>query len=282
MKLSVSNIAWPPDLREQAHTMLAAHGVTGLEIAPGLTFPGGTAPLEPSDAAVAAFHADLRRHGLQLTSMQSLLFGVGEAQLFGDAAALRAFEAGVRRAIRLAERLGVPNLVMGSPTARAYAADWTDAEVEARADAVFARLGDACVAAGCVLALEPNPAAYGTNFLNTFAETLAYARRLDHPGVRVNLDLGAVAMNAEGEAMLAALPGAVDQISHVHVSEPNLASAPADPEGLAVVLRALDAAGYEGAVSIEMRGGAEPLDQLETSLDACRAAFDLAGIGAPM
>lgn len=275
---SVSNIAWPPALRDAAHDLLAEFGAGGLEIAPGLTFPGEADPFAPSDAAAAGLRHELGQRGLTLTSMQSLLFGVSEAQLFGDETGRGAFEAGVLRAVRLAERLGVPNLVMGSPKARSFAVGWSVTEVEARAVEVFSSLGDACVRAGCVLALEPNPAGYGTNFLNTFAETLAFARRLGHPAVRVNLDLGAVAMNGERDAMLEALREAVGFIAHVHVSEPHLVPAPVDLETLVPVLKALDAAGYEGAVSIEMRAGPEPLAQLRTSLAAFSTAVRRAGL----
>ena len=54
MKLAVSNIAWPPHEAEAAYALLAAHGFTGLEIAPGLAFAGEDDAFQPSAGAVSA------------------------------------------------------------------------------------------------------------------------------------------------------------------------------------------------------------------------------------
>ena len=60
-------------------------------------------------------------------------------------------------------------------------------------------------------------------------------------------------MNGEFNAVAEALPDLSSSLNHVHVSEPELAPAPADPERLAPVLKGLTQHGYTKAVSIEMR-----------------------------
>jgi sugar phosphate isomerase/epimerase len=185
--------------------------------------------------------------------MQSLLFGVTGAALFEGAEARAPFEAGMIRAITLAGRFGIPNLVFGSPAQRRVPEGMAMADALEEAAAMFRRLGDAAAVAGTRITIEANPAAYGTNFLNTLDEAVAFVALVDHPAIALILDLGAMHMNASFGSVPARLPDLAPRLHHVHVSEPDLAPAPADARALAPVLRGLQAAGYTKAVSIEMK-----------------------------
>lgn len=253
MKLAISNIGWAPQDATAVYALMQAHGLTGLEIAPGLTFGGEEDAFVPADAAVAALRAQLGEFGLSLVSMQSLLFGVQNARLFGSAEELAQIERGLLRAIGLAERLEIPNLVFGSPGNRAYPEDMAPADATAHAIAVFRRLADRAQAAGTKLAIEPNPAAYGTNFLTTVAEAANFVVAADHPAITLNFDLGALYMNGEQAAAAALYARADGKVSHVHISEPQLAAAPADVAGLAGLAGEFLAQGYDSWFSIEMR-----------------------------
>ena len=72
--------------------MLRDHGVTGLEIAPGLFLAHAADPFRPSPDELRTATDAVRDAGLELVSMQSLLFGVavlgffGQEGLVGDAA----------------------------------------------------------------------------------------------------------------------------------------------------------------------------------------------------
>jgi sugar phosphate isomerase/epimerase len=66
-------------------------------------------------------------------------------------------------------------------------------------------------------------------------------------------------------------------LSHVHVSEPQLAPAPADAAQAASVLRALDGAGYGGAVSIEMKAAPDtPVERMAAAVGRLQDARHLA------
>lgn len=253
MRLAVSNIAWAPEERLEAYAILAAAGFTGLEIAPGLFFHAAADPFVPDTATAAAALAEIADAGLALVSMQSLLFGVAGAALFEGAEARAAFEAGMMRAIALAGRFGIPALVFGSPLQRRVPVGLAIADAVAEAAEVFRRLGDAAAAEGTRIGIEANPEAYGTNFCTTLDEALAFAARVDHPAIAPHLDLGAMHMNGDFATVPARLPDLAPALAHVHVSEPHLAPAPADAAALVPVLRGLSAAGYAGAVSIEMK-----------------------------
>jgi sugar phosphate isomerase/epimerase len=272
MKLAVSNIAWAPTDRIAAYALLSESGITGLEIAPALFLHTADDPFNPTRGELDAALSEIRCAGLKLFSMQSLLFGVAGAAVFEGLEALKRFEHAMIRAIRLAGRLGIPNLVFGSPKQRVIPGAMDRAEAEAHAAEVFRRLGDAAAAEGAVIAMEPNPEIYGTNFLNTFDETRRFVEAVDHPAVTLILDLGAMRINGEFAEIPAAIAAAGERLSHVHVSEPALAPAPAYIEDAASVLRALAAARYDRAVSIEMKTPEGGLDEVANAISRLVAA----------
>lgn len=272
--LAISNIAWSPDRHEDVLPLLRDAGVCGLEIAPGLAFVGEADPFAPSQSAVDAFVSALDAHGLRLVSMQSLLFGVDDAHLFGPPAARNRFMTGIRRAIDLANRLGIANLVLGAPTNRAIPEGMDHADAEAMAVDMFRDLGRHCAGGVARLALEPNPHAYGTNFMNTADQTAAIVRRVDHPNVTLNFDLGALAMNDEGYIAGDVFDRMAALTSHVHISEPHLARVPADLANLEQTVRRIVATGYRGWFSIEMRRSADnEIATIRTSVTHTRAAL---------
>lgn len=265
MRLAVSNIAWTPEQTVAAYGLLSRHGIRGLEIAPGLFFADADDAFAPTPAEAARAIAPMQAAGLELVSMQALLFGVSGAALFGDAGERARLEVAMRRAINLAGRFGIPNLVFGSPRQRVVPDGMAAAAALEIAANTFRQLGDAAAAAGCRLAIEANPAEYGTNFLTGTSDALAFVEVVNHPAVTLNLDLGTVWMNGEqGDLAVIAAAG---RISHVHISEPQLAAAPACGPATRDLLSIVNDAGYDGWYSIEMKAVPDfSLDALEASL----------------
>ena len=273
MRTSVSNIAWLPEERLHAYDLLANSGVTGLEIAPKLFFHAAEDPFEPEQDIAAMALAEIADVGLTLVSMQSLLFGVPGAFLFGDERAREMFETSMTRAIYLAGRLEIPNLVFGSPKQRRVPTDITMPRALDEATEVFHRLGDVAKSVGTKIAIEPNPEVYGTNFLTTMADATSFVRRVGHPAIVGILDLGALSSNGGVERTLDIIREDIACLNHVHVSEPNLAPAPADPASLAPILRALENYGYDKVISIEMTRPSEGLVEIDKSIGRLLKAF---------
>lgn len=266
MKLAVSNIAWPVEDRDGAYALLSRNGIGGLEIAPAMFLDRAKDPFLPTDEEAGAALQAMTAAGLQLVSMQSLLFGVEGAAMFGDEAARTVLYQAMLRAIGLARRLAIPNLVFGSPRQRVIPDTIAKGDAEQIAVHVFRTLGAAAHDAGCRIAIEPNPAAYGTNFLNSVTEALDFVEAVDHPAITLNLDIGAMHMNGDFD-LIDRMAGHADRISHVHFSEAGLGPAPADAVQAARVMKVMSAAGYRGWYSIEMRTPAEaPLAVLEQSI----------------
>ena len=252
MKLSASNIAWSAEQDDRFCRLMRDLGFIGLEIAPTRWFPR-----EPySHCAEAALMArQLReKYGLCISSMQSIWYGRTEniAASAGERQTLLAYTA---EALRFANAVGCRNLVFGCPKNRAV----RQAE---QAETVIEFLEEAAALAeklGIVIALEPNPPIYQTNFANTTPEALAIVRRISSPGLMVNLDFGTLAENRESPDIPAE---DLCSVHHVHVSEPMLRPVVRRPEHDAL-RRALERSGYDGFVSLEMGnpGSPEPAEQ---------------------
>lgn len=280
MKLAVSNIAWLPADRDDAYAILKSAGIRGLEIAPGLFFDGADDVFVPTDAEAASALEAMADAGLTLVSMQSLLFGVEGAALFEGEAGLGRLRTGMDRAIALAGRFGIPNLVFGSPRQRNIPDGMDPAEAERLAVDAFRRFGDAAARAGTRISVEPNPVAYGTNFLNRIDQSEAFVRKVDHPAITMIVDVGALHMNGDFDSVEAVAARTSGLVSHVHISEPELAPSPAAPAQAARVMRAMTGAGYDGWFSIEMKTPPESrLETLERSVARLVAAAALARPG---
>lgn len=275
MRFCASNIAWTHEERLAAYDVLRSAGFTGLEIAPGIFFAGEQDVFLPSDHRVKLALAEVDQAGLRLVSMQALLFGVEGAALFGTPEERERFDAAMRRAIGLAGRLGIPSLVFGSPRQRVIPPQMSAAAAADIATHSFQSLADFAAASGTRLLIEPNPADYGTNFLNRQTEVEAFLDAVNHPAICGIIDTGAMAMNGEGFGDLSVR---LARISHVHCSAAQLAPAPASTEEAKTVLAGLLRLGYSGTVSIEMKRAANGVEELRRSVLHLASAARALGI----
>lgn len=249
MKLAVSNLAWDVEASEVMYERMKRCGFTGLEIAPTKFFP--QEPYSDEHILGARTLADVlkKAFGLSIVSMQSIWYGRSES-IFGsdeDRAALLGYTA---RAADFAAAAGCGNLVFGCPSNR----NQPEGADIALAEEFFRAAGDAVQQRGVVLSIEPNPPLYGTNFLNTTQECASFLRRLRHPALRMNVDVGTLIQNGED---VQAVADDLDLVGHVHISRPNLQPV----EGLALHRRlaaVLREGGYRGWVSVEMKNAGLP------------------------
>jgi sugar phosphate isomerase/epimerase len=272
-RLAISNIAWDA-AEDDAAAVMRECGATGVEIAPTKWRDD---PLEAPAADVAAYRRSWEDRGLPIVSLQSLLFGRPDLQLFGDDATRAALIDYLRRTIDLAAGLGARRLVFGSPKNRVRGA-LPLADAIAAASDVFRRLGEHAHERGAVICIEANPPGYGCDFITTTAEAAALCRAIDHPGVGVNGDLGGMTMAGEDPAI--AISEAASVLAHFHASEPNLAELGTAANGEkrsdhAAAASALAAVGYDGWVSVEMRqaGAGGNLAAVERALRRARALY---------
>src|SRR5689334_25414305 len=111
-RLAVSNIAWEPSEDAAVVEVLRREGVTGVEIAPT---KWREKPFDANAADVAAYRRSWEDRGLRVVSLQALLFGRPDLQLFASAESRRQLGDYLRRVIDFAAAVGAHAMVFGSP-----------------------------------------------------------------------------------------------------------------------------------------------------------------------
>lgn len=211
MKLAISNIAWSLEHDQEMYSYLKSVGFDGLEIAPTRIISEN--PYDQLDEATT-FTAYLKSEfHLTIPSMQSICFGKSEA-IFGSEAERNTIKEYIKKAIDFANRINCNNLVFGSPKNRIIGENQMDLAVS-----FFDELGTYALRKNTVLAIEPNPTIYGTNFLNTTQEALEFVKKVQNNGLKANVDLGTIIHNNEDISIIS---NHIDLINHFHISEPFL------------------------------------------------------------
>jgi len=262
MNLSVSNIAWPVEVDEQALALVRKAGITAVEVAPTRIWPDWAGASAVSAAEVARNFGPL---GFRISSLQSILFGKPECKLFGSDEERRSLFDHLALCAEVATALGAVNLVFGAPKNRTLCGK-SEADAFQIACEFFRAVGDYFDLRGLCLCLEPNAPQYGCEFVTNSAQASRLIRAVDSGGFRLHLDTGC--MHLAGEDPVLAIHAHADILRHFHVSEPFLGGFE-DPAVLhRNVSRALEDVGYSNWVTLEMRATARPLEALARALEA--------------
>ena len=268
MGLAISHIAWPISEERSIAQLLRSRGVTHVEVAPPKIFQD---PANVADSAATTYLEFWLEHGISISSMQSLLFGKPELQLFGNDNDRELLLAELKGICHLAGNLGASRLVFGSPKNRRRPLGLKHFEAEKIAAKFFRQVGEYAVDNGAVFCIEPNPKVYGCNFVTSTRQGINLVERTDHPGFGLHLD--AAGMTLSKENVTKSITYAGEQIKHFHVSAPNLGPLDNSVDHSAIS-SALQSINYQGKISIEMKED-QSISATETVTDALDLVVDL-------
>ncbi|MEQ8848851.1 sugar phosphate isomerase/epimerase family protein [Botrimarina sp.] len=145
--------------------------------------------------------------------------------------------------------LGGRVLVLGSPQQRNLQPGVTREQATDNAAEVLRAVTPVCEDRGVVLALEPLGPAEG-DFLNTAAEAIALAERVDSPACRLHLDVKAMA--SEPRAIEDVIRQSIAWTEHFHANDPNLLGPGMGEVDFGSVARTLQETLYDKWVSVEV------------------------------
>lgn len=262
MKLTISNIAWEPREDEAIGRLMQQYGVTGVEIAPTKIWPQ---PLDATREEISAYARWWQSRGVEVSSMQALLFGRPDLTIFETAETRQKTLEYLTGIIQLGGQLGAQALVFGSPKNRLIG-NRDRIQAEEIAVEFFRRVGQEAAKHGTVFCIEPNPQAYGCDFITTSAEGRDLVAKVDQHGFGLHLDAAGMTMSLED--ITSELAKSVSTLCHFHVSEPNLQPIGAGGVEHALFSRVLKANNYRRWISVEMRaaGGEENVAHIEKAL----------------
>jgi sugar phosphate isomerase/epimerase len=241
MKLSISNIAWNSDDNEIVYDYLNKKKYDAIEIAPTKFI--NEKPYDDLDKIALIVNEIEKRFGLKISSMQSIWYGQkGNIFVKENQEELINY---TKKAILYASKINCGNLVFGCPKNR----NMNDNNKIEYAFDFFRTIGDYACNHDTVVALEPNPKIYGTNFINYTKDAFDFVKGIQSNGLKVNMDFGTIIENNES---LDIINDNIELISHIHISEPylELIKEREEHKQLANILRKKN---YDKYVSIEMK-----------------------------
>jgi sugar phosphate isomerase/epimerase len=177
----------------------------------------------------------------EVYSFQSITFGMDFNIFLSPSVALTH----LFRVIDMAEESQVKVIVFGCPKNRYVFPDIED--VQLQAVQFFRKLGDRCKTT--TICVENNSRQYGCNFLTTPQEVASFVRLVNHPQIKMMIDIGNAVM--EGAEIVDCIRANVDILGHVHISEPKMEAFRPSTTHLQVA-ETLQSIGYSKGVTLEM------------------------------
>lgn len=115
MRLAISNIAWDTPEDEAVAQLLRRHGIDAIDVAPSKYFPD---PVQACPQGIARLRKWWAERGIEITGVQSLLFGAQGLNIFGPIDLQDAMLKHLAAVCRIGARLRARRLVFGSPKNR--------------------------------------------------------------------------------------------------------------------------------------------------------------------
>ncbi|HQI28842.1 MAG TPA: sugar phosphate isomerase/epimerase family protein, partial [Sedimentisphaerales bacterium] len=149
----------------------------------------------------------------------------------------------------LCSDLGGKVLVLGSPKQRSILENQTRQGAWNRAVDLLSSVVERAGELGLTICLEPL-APVETNFINSVEEGMKLVREVNHPSLKIHLDVKA--MCSEGKPVPAIIRSVkVQDVGHFHVNDPNLYGPGMGEVDYAPIAEAVRDLGYDKWLSVE-------------------------------
>ena len=265
MQYSISNIAWTAEQDQEVYELMSQYGFTGLEVAPERIAKN---VFNLSNRELRSFSEKASSKGISIIAMQALHFGYPHLKLFDTKESRKELLEHTKKCIVLANKIGAKALVFGSPKNRRMENLPYDT-AEKIAVNFFSELAEYANSLNTVICLEANPSVYGADFITTTKQAVDLSTKINHPGLKINLDIGTITLNGGNYENIISM--ALPHAGHVHISEPmlNLVSGESNNDHHTTTAAILKRLNYQGWISIEMKSDLKPsnISSVKLALD---------------
>jgi len=214
MRLSFSNIAWNKTEDKRIIELFNKEKIRYLEYAPDLIIKNYN-----KKSSVSKIRRSWENKKIKLYSMQSVLFGIKNAFIFGNLNQQKIFYNEVKKKILLAKKLGTKIIVFGSPKSKK-----TFGKSKKKLDFLFEynmkKIVKICEKNKITFCLEANPKIYGTKYLTHTNQALNLVKKINNKYFKINLDLGTIISNNEDFNII--IKKNISYIGHAQISCPKL------------------------------------------------------------
>ncbi len=248
MKFSLCNEMFEGRPMAEVASIARKLGYNGLEIAPFTLAPSAT---EVTAAQRKETRQAIEDQGLECVGLHWLFAGPsGLHMTTPDDAVWTHTRDYLSALLDLCSDLGGKVLVLGSPKQRSILESQTPSGAWQRAVDLLGSVVDKAGDLGLTICLEPlSPAE--TDFINTVDEGMKLVRQVNHPSLKIHLDVKAMCSEAKPVPEIIRSVTA-DEIGHFHVNDANLYGPGMGDVDYAPIAKAIDEVGWNRWLSVEV------------------------------
>ena len=239
----VSNLAWKKKEENKAFQILKKNRIKFLEFAPNLLLN------KFNKEGIKRVKKKCLKYGLKPFSMQSVLYNVKNAFIFGSKFQNKIFFQELKKKIVLAKKLGVKIIVFGSPSNKKRF-DKNNTLLDKIFIKTFRKISTFCKKKDVTICLEPNPKIYKSEYLINTNEAIKLIKKINKKNILLNFDLGASLANKEDLQSL--VERNISYIGHVQISAPKLKNLTGYKKKIKKFLKVLKKMNYKKAISLEV------------------------------
>ena len=260
MKLLISNIAWKNSENTKIAKLLNKKKIKLLEFAPDILL---TKDYTKKDLILTKKFWRLKN--IKLYSMQSILYEVDNAFLYGNEIQRKKFFEEIKKKIDLAKTLGAKIIIFGSPRNRKtfkkgkYMLDKIGLNM-------FKKIASYTNKRKIIFCLEANPKIYKAGYLNYTRDVISIVKKINNKYLKVNLDLSTIISNKENIKKI--IKENISIIAHAQISAPYLLDILKYKKKIKELIKLLRLNNYKKNISIEMtKPKKNSYKQIEKSID---------------
>ncbi len=248
MKFALCNEMFENTPMARVASVAAKLGYHGIEIAPFTLGPSAT---EITTAKRKETRRAIEDHGLETVGLHWLFAGPKGLHLTTpDQGTWQQTRDYLAALLDLCSDLGGKVLVLGSPKQRSVLGNQTKQGAWKQTVDLLSSVVERAGELGLTICFEPL-APVETNFINTVAEGMKLVREVNHPSLKIHLDVKA--MCSEGKPVPAIIRSVeVSDIGHFHVNDPNLYGPGMGEVDYAPLVEAIRGIGYDKWLSVEV------------------------------
>ena len=214
MKLSFTNLAWDKKDENKILSFLKKNRIDFIEYSTFKLYKN-----KKSNLQLARIKKKYKNKGIKLYSMQSLLFNIKNAYIFGAKDQRKTFENEIIKKIKIAKKLGTKRLIFGSPLNKKKFGK-SNKDCDEIMIKFLKKISKFCMSNKVVFCLEANPKVYNCEYLTNTMHAIKLVKRVDNPWIKINFDLGTAIMNNESFKKI--ITNNIDFIGHIQISAPKL------------------------------------------------------------
>lgn len=238
-KLCVSNICINRTTQQQFSNILKLNGISNVQIAPSKICVDPWNKLSNVDLSC------FTNNGIKIYSLQSISYGLSDLNIFDTSQTL--FYNHIIKIIDFAHEHNVKIIVFGCPKNRHVIVPNVSND-EIFVD-FFRKVGDHCANKSIVICIENNSKKYGCNYINTIGECASIVKKINHPNIRMMVDLGNVMMEHDNIMDVVKYKGLIENIDVSHEKMVNYSHV---DESNQIFANTLKTCGYNKIKNLEM------------------------------